>query len=94
MILVLSPLFSLDRCRGHSTFELDKPPYIGSDLHYNQSLVVYKQGTSWNVSLSVKNGYSHGMAAIAEAVNITSIQVYFDWRNCIAIPLIGQCASK
>lgn len=52
---------------------------MGRDLYYDESVVAYEEGTSWNVSLSVKNDYSHGMPAIPEAVNITGIKVYFDW---------------
>jgi hypothetical protein len=54
---------------------------IGEDLYYGRTVVAYKEGTPWNMSLSVYNDYltPPPPPRIYLPINVTAIKVYFDW---------------
>jgi len=63
-------------------FNWINPAYVGPDPYYpgGATIIAYKEGTPWNISLSVKNDYRQTPPpAIPKAVNVTGIKVYFDW---------------
>ncbi|MEM1564088.1 MAG: hypothetical protein QW161_05395 [Candidatus Bathyarchaeia archaeon] len=66
-------------------------PTIGEDLYYGRTVVAYKEGTPWNISISVLNDYltPPPPPRIYLPINVTAIKIYFDWGgwyNCTFNP--------
>jgi len=66
-------------------------PTISEDLYYGRTVVAYKEGTRWNISISVYNDYltPPPPPRVYLPINITAIKVYFDWGewyNCTFSP--------
>jgi len=66
-------------------------PTIGEDLYYGRTVVAYKEGTRWNISISVCNDYltPPPPPRVYLPINVTAVKVYFDWGewyNCTFSP--------
>lgn len=95
LLLIISLLLTLLARANSATASIEHfawtNPTIGEDLYYKGTVVAYKEGTPWNMSLSVYNDYltPPPPPRINLPINVTAIKVYFDWGewyNCTFSP--------
>ncbi|MEM3703257.1 MAG: hypothetical protein QXX79_02385 [Candidatus Bathyarchaeia archaeon] len=68
-------------------------PTIGEDLYYGRTVVAYKEGTPWNISISVYNDYltPPPPPRIYLPINVTAIKCILTGANGITtlFPLLS-----